>query len=242
MHMIKNSPELIVFNSTLRDSLANAIRRYLFHVPVLAIDSVEISKNDSALYDETLAHRLGLVPLVAPKNIPKGKEFKLALSSKGEGFVYSSSLKGDLTPAYNKIPLTLLDKGQEIGLTAIAALGQGSTHAKFSPGMMAYREVMKVKVEKGASSDIAEICPKHVFSSANGKVDVDDALACDNCGLCVDYDAKQDKSLVHISPSGDLRIQLESFGQIPPKDLFKKSLAALKTDLEAVAKALSKAK
>src|SRR3989338_6175007 len=44
---------------------ANTLRRMIAEeVPVMAIDEVEFHKNDSLLYDEVLAHRLSLVPIL----------------------------------------------------------------------------------------------------------------------------------------------------------------------------------
>ena len=63
MEVVKKTPELLVIRTEANESLANAIRRSVSEVPTLAIDEVEIFKNDSALYDEMLALRLGLVPL-----------------------------------------------------------------------------------------------------------------------------------------------------------------------------------
>ena len=60
MEIVQQSADKLILKLTIPESLANAIRRSVSEIPVLAIDEVEIFKNDSALYDEFLAHRLGL--------------------------------------------------------------------------------------------------------------------------------------------------------------------------------------
>src|SRR5579884_616275 len=48
-------------------SYLNSVRRIsLAELPVLAIDDVVILENTSPVYDEVVAHRLGLIPLVTP--------------------------------------------------------------------------------------------------------------------------------------------------------------------------------
>ena len=42
----------------------NALRRIcMVEIPTMAVENVEIYKNDSRIFDEVLSHRLGLIPL-----------------------------------------------------------------------------------------------------------------------------------------------------------------------------------
>ena len=104
---ISSDKEKIVFLiKGINNSIANSIRRSIFEVPILAIDSVEFYKNDSALYDEILAHRLGLLPLRTSKTFTqrekctcKGKgcikcTLSFKLKAKGPKMVYAGDLKG----------------------------------------------------------------------------------------------------------------------------------------------------
>ena len=64
---INYDKQKINFTTDMQINLANAIRRSVLEIPVMAIDEVEIIKNDSALYDENIAHRIGLIPIKTEK-------------------------------------------------------------------------------------------------------------------------------------------------------------------------------
>lgn len=241
MKKITEKENKLVFTAEIEDSLANAIRRYITEIPVLAIDEVEISKNDSALYDETIAHRLGLIPLALERITDLGKEFKLTLESKKEGMVYSGEFKGPIKPVYENMPIVLLNKGQELSLVGHVKSGTGITHAKFSPGLMSYREVINVKVDKDCPAGIIDSCPKKVLVADGGKVKVEEPLECDMCEACMEYAQKNKKDCINVEPTGELIISLEGFGQIKTEDIFKKSIETLKKDLDSLQKQISKA-
>ena len=98
MKLIEKKDNQLLFVTEADETILNSVRRYLNQIPILAVDELEISKNDSPLYDETIAHRIGLIPL---KDSGK-KEGKLKLSVKKEGMICSEELKGDIKIVYDK--------------------------------------------------------------------------------------------------------------------------------------------
>ncbi len=240
MKLMNKKDNQITFSAEVDESLANAIRRYVDQIPILAVDEVEISKNDSPLYDETIAHRIGLIPLKMEKATSEKTVEEITLVAKNEGIVYSEEMKGKVKPVFEKIPITVLKKGQELEILATAKVGKGSQHSKFSPGLMFYRNLIKVKVDKDCPKEIANACPKEVFSLEAGKVSIIDESKCDMCEVCVDLARKMGKNCIELTPTGELVITVESFGQIDEKEIFKRAIKILKEDLEDVAKKISK--
>lgn len=60
----KYTVEFELFETDL--SVANSLRRIMIsEVPTLTIDLVELKENTSALHDEFVAHRLGLIPMAS---------------------------------------------------------------------------------------------------------------------------------------------------------------------------------
>jgi len=226
----------ISFQTEISESLANAIRRYTNQIPVLAIDEVEIERNDSALYDETIAHRIGLIVLKTEKSMNSKTEIKLKLEVNKEGLVYAEELKGDAKVIYGKTPITSLNKGQEMILTGFAKMGRGEEHSKFSPGVIFYRNLFNLNIDKDCPKEVIDICPKRILKSEGGKIIVENSDECDMCEACADLCKKQGKDSIKITPTKDLAITIESFGQISPEEILKQSVEILKKDLDEINK------
>lgn len=205
--------EVVQFKTDMPIALANAVRRSINYIPLLAIDNLEISKNDSALYDEIISHRAGLIPLKNEKlKIAKecdcGKEegcgkcaIKLKLSASGPCTVYTTEMTPKDVVLY-KMPLTILDKDQELEFVAVAKVGIGIEHAKYSPGIMFYSYSEDLEVE-----DQDEKFKKMIEESKKSK----------------------DKELI---------ISIESWGQIPAKEIFSESINALNGEIKKLVKEL----
>jgi len=236
MKLVEKKDNKLILITEANESILNSIRRYANQIPILAVDEIEISKNDSPLYDETIAHRIGLIPL---KNEGKEGE-KLKLNVKIEGVVYSEELKGDVKIIYDKIPITLLDKGQELELSATVKTGKGREHSKFSPGLIFYRNVFEVKVDKTCPKEVIGSCPKNLLKLKDGRIIVDDDFKCDSCDACIEFCKKNGKDSIEIVPTKELLVTIESFGQLNVEEIFKKSIDVLKKDLAELSKKLSK--
>lgn len=233
MDLVESKENKIVFRSDVEDYLANAIRRYFNHIPTLAIDEVDIIKNGSALYDEVVAHRLGLVPLKTDKVSEKGGNLKLV--SKKEGFVHAGELQGNVEVVHENIPITFLDKGQELELTATVKAGEGTEHVKFSPGLMFYRNVSEISLDKEFAEAVKKACTNATIKEKGDKIVVVDDGVKEVRDVCEGI-ADIAKKSVEVKEDKDLIVSVESFGQMPVKDIFKKAVDALKKDLSEVSK------
>jgi DNA-directed RNA polymerase subunit D len=141
---------------------ANALRRVLVaDVPKMAIEDVEFHlgpirgedgkeyESVSPLFDEMIAHRLGLIPIPTDLALYNRREdcpschgegcpsctIIYSVNKRGPGLVTSADLEpiGDtkLRPADQKIPIVKLGDGQAMLIYATAVLGDGKDHAKW---------------------------------------------------------------------------------------------------------------
>jgi DNA-directed RNA polymerase subunit D len=135
-------------------SYANAIRRFcISEVPAMAIDDIVILENSSVLYDEILAHRLGMIPLrtdleryVLPERCDCGNPLGCqkcrvlivldAVAHDKPRTVLSGDLVSEdreIRPVSPNIPIVKLAAGQSVKLEAYARLGRAKEHAKWQP-------------------------------------------------------------------------------------------------------------
>ncbi len=218
MIKIKDSNEkkqTMTFFTDMSTTLANAIRRSVLEIPIMAIDDVEISKNDSALYDEIIAHRLGLVPIKTEKS---SKEIKFKLKETGPKTVFSSELKPSIETGY-EIPIVILDNEQELEVVAEARIGKGIDHIKYSPGLVFFKHNIEPELIDFVSVD------------ENGKVGYDEGELKEK--KVSEEDVSKIKKLKEVN---ELVFEIESFGQIKPKDIFLRAIEALEDNLDELSK------
>ncbi|MDO8556137.1 MAG: DNA-directed RNA polymerase subunit D [Nanoarchaeota archaeon] len=232
-------------------TIANTIRRLVLdEVPNLAMDSITINDNGSAMFDEMLAHRLGLVPLTTDlKSYSKQEECKcegkgcascqvtLSLKATGPCTVYAGDLKSKdkaIQPVHPKTPLVKLLKNQSVELSAVAILGVGKVHTKFSPGLMWYQGVPEFSVEAGAKVPVCSI-HKSLVPAAKAVTSSD----AKKCLLCFDYDIE---GITSVPSKVDFLFTLESWGQLSCKEILQTAMDAMDTKVDQFEKQVKKLK
>ncbi|MCL4364721.1 MAG: DNA-directed RNA polymerase subunit D [Candidatus Marsarchaeota archaeon] len=123
-------------------SFANALRRQMINnIGCLAIDSVTFYENSSAMFDEYIAHRVGLVPIRTPHDYGDKDEVVFSLSAQGPGIVYSKELastSNGVHVANEKIPIIKLADGQRLKIDGKAVFKTAANRSKFQPALVTY--------------------------------------------------------------------------------------------------------
>jgi DNA-directed RNA polymerase subunit D len=187
-------------------SFANSIRRAMIgEVLTLAIEEVKIYDNTSALFDEMLTHRLGLIPIRSDEEcfVPRdtcacGGEgcpacsVVLTMSVEGPGMVYSKDLISQdprIGPADPDIPIVKLTKDQKLVVEARAVVSCGREHAKWQPittcGYKNY-PIITIGEKCDACGQCVDECPRDILEVEKGRVVVREGKleACSLCRLC----------------------------------------------------------
>ena len=149
--------------------------------------------------------------------------------------VHANELNGNIEVVHGNIPITYLDKNQELELVATTKEGKGSDHVKFSPGLIFYRNISKITMAKEFADEIKKVCPNANVKEKGDKIEIIDDQAKEVLDVCEGVADVVDKK-VEVENNKGLIMTVESFGQTDVKDIFEKSIGALKKDLAEVSK------
>ena len=230
-------------------AFANTLRRIMIaEVPSMAIDDVIIIENTSILFDEVLAHRLGLIPLVTDLDtytLPEKCDCKselgcnrcrvsltLEAGAKDKTItVYSGDLKSEnptIRPVSDKIPIVKLAPGQRLKLEAYARLGRGQEHAKWQPvSACAYKylPIITITFKKcDGCGDCVKYCPQRILNLVDGKLQVRNSENCTLCSECVRHCPKKPSPISLSWSEEDFIFHIESTGSLPVVRIVQEAL------------------
>ena len=261
VRVLENKKDESKISFIIKDTSAafvNALRRIIIEeVPTMAIEDVEFRKNNSILYDEMVAHRLGLIPLktdLKSYNLPEkckceGKgcarcQLKLTLKAVAAGTVYASELKSKdpaVKPVHPKMPLVKLLKGQSLELEATAVLGKGKNHSKWSPALVYYKYKPIIEIGNVKNpEEVVEATHGNVFEIKNGKLEVkkDNLFKYDLAGVAEEVS----KGEVKVTHDNDFIFYIESWGQLSCREILNQALDIFNETFDEFAEEIKKAK
>lgn len=225
-------------------AFANSIRRTILQrIPVMAIDEVEITSNDSVMADETLAHRLGQTPLTTPEGylLPSECDCRegrcancsvdFTIKTEGPEVIRIGDLESsdpEVAPVQEDSPVVRLAEGQKLEFTAIARLGFGKEHSNWQGAIASYKYFPIVEIDQEARDDweeCVEACPEAILEEEDGELKVIDIEKCTMCKACAD--ACPEAIEIDGDPTKFI-FRVESTGTMLPKRIVKKALEVLK--------------
>ena len=240
--------------------IVNALRRVLIaDVPKMAIEDVEFHlgpiraedgkeyESVAPLFDEMIAHRLGLVPIPTDLGLYNRREdcptchgegcpsctIIYSLNKRGPGLVTSADMEpiGDskLRPKDQGIPIVQLAEGQAILIYATAQLGTGKAHAKWQAthGVgYAYYPVLKAG---GKAVDTLDpnvpFCGAHMLTTS---VQEESVELPEDCTQCLKFrEAFKVDSVKVASDPTRFVLEFETDGSMAAKDVLLKALDLL---------------
>jgi len=236
-------------------AFVNTLRRVLLaEVPKMAIDRVEFTmgsirnpggedkeyESKTPLFDEIIAHRLGLVPIPTDLELFGYRddcvcegvgcpncELMYSLWKVGPCTVYSGDL--ELTEADEKfaireklIPLVNLNEKQGLVLYATAVLGKGTEHAKWQAAhAIGYRYYPNIEIDHKACDlcgECVESCPRSLLAIEKKKVVVVDGYHT-RCNLCNSCEEVCEAQAIKVVPDQSTFIfQFETDGALTAKE------------------------
>jgi DNA-directed RNA polymerase subunit D len=255
--ILEKTEQNLIFELTEADhSYANALRRIMIsEVPTLAVDEVNFFANDSALYDEIVAHRIGLNPLTTDLSFYNFKkdckckgvgcplcQVTLTLKAEGPKTVYAEELEApdeNVKSVFPKMPIIKLIGAQKIKLEAIAILGIGKDHAKHTPGIISYKNKPVLKIDNAHKqfNKFKDNFPKQAF--VDGKLNKEALLKNNLYEACGNIN----KEILSVGYEKNTFIfNIESFGQLAPEIILKTAIEKLNSKLDDFTKSLKKSK
>lgn len=225
----------------------NALRRIMLNeIATMAIEIVYMEENTSGLFDEVVAHRLGMIPLtfdIARYKLKeecscRGKgcsncEVVLVLEKTGPCIVKAGEMKStddDVKSTDAEIPIVELLEDQKLKFEATAQLGCGKEHTKWQASVVGFRNTPIVRINSDKCNncnDCVELCPKEIFQKKGGVVGVAKSSSCNLCMRCTDVCGTDAISVG--ADENSFVMTIESTCGLSPREIFLKALDILES-------------
>ncbi len=242
----------------LKDSkpqFANALRRTMIgKVPTMAVEEVDFINNTSGLFDEIIAHRIGMIPWSFPEDEYRTREkceceseegcpnctVEMVLKKEREAFVKAKHIKPTdkkVEPENPGILIIKLLDGQELELEAKGVLGTGKEHAKFQAASASYKFLPEIKIngeEVDNIEEVASVAPEKV-KDAEGVIEADEDIV---YAMNKTVDIEEGDEIEYTEDDNSFIFTVESVSGLEPRYIVKEAVRIIKEEAEELENAL----
>lgn len=236
--------------------MINALRRVMMGwIPSIAVDEVIILQNDSTLYDDILAHRIGMIPLktdLETYNLPEDCECggtgcpqcqvsltcEIQNDSNDNLTIYSGDLETNdpsVVPVSPNIPIAEIGKDSGLTFEAYAILGRSRNHVKWqSVSNVFYRRKPTIEFDESKCEGcpdkciVSRMCPEKLFEFSEGSAPTLKDEAWKSCTLCDSCEENCPNDAVSIGSEEDTYIfNIESDGVLSFEEIISETFEIL---------------
>ena len=249
-------------------AMANALRRTMLQdIPKMAIDKVEfhlgpIMQDDkeyesvTSLFDEIIAHRLGLIPVPTNDQFTFQKDcscggvgcpgctIMYSLNKVGPGTVLSGDLMplGDSTLKVKDeaIPIVELTDTQAVLIYATAVMGTAKQHVKWQAAFgvgYSYMPKVSIKADRAGVAEVQEAAASYpgLFKVEGGKLVVDDIYRACTYGKAVEQDPVLQNAVTVEWDDTAFVFKYETDGSLTARQVLDKAVEILEQKAEEFA-------
>ena len=266
VEMEDRKAKFILRNSS--PAMANALRRTMLQdIPKMAIDKVDfhlgpIMQDDkeyesvTSLFDEIIAHRLGLVPVPTTDQFTFQKDCSCGgVGCPGCSIMYSLNkvgpgtvLSGDLLPLGDStlkvkdefIPIVELTDSQAVLIYATAVMGTAKQHVKWQAAFgvgYSYMPTVTIKADKAGIAEVQEAAASYpgLFKVEGGKLVVDDIYRACTYGKAVEQDPVLQNAVTVEWDDTAFVFKYETDGSLTARQVLDKAVEILEQKAEEFA-------
>ena len=237
--------------------LINSLRRIMLsELPKLAIENVIIYDNTTALFDEIISHRLGLIPIPTDLSLLNFREectchdegcpsctVRYTLSKEGEGMVYSGDLQANEESwriKEDKIPIVELFNNQRLILEVEAVLGRGRDHAKWQPVIApGYRFIPTIHFDQKRNDEVQDFIsmfPEGLVTMKKDTIELNDIK---DLSVFESYLSKEKIDFITVElDEHHIQFHFQTDGSLDAKDAVLTSIEIFKEKLDEFEKQL----
>lgn len=216
----------------------NAIRRAIIsQLESFAINEVTVYENNSALYNEYIANRLGLIPLTYDAEVADDAKIAFTLSADGPCTVYSRDIKSTdekIKVFSQNIAIAVLGLDQRLRFEAVAVKGIAKKHAKFQCAHASFANLCKLTVAKKVEDDLVV----HDYPAVNESAEEFAKKHPELCDYLLEYVKIGDVAYKVEAVDDAFIFQVESYNNITAEKQFWRAVTLIKSKLEELAKEL----